>query len=333
MAFEDLVALCELHGGYDLRKQVIQVHKDYGKGLEKARRVVFPLCRCVQDYFHMRQNVGPALQKKLLRKFMLDVKRRSKAVGSAVKKKCSKSHRIEVKVHKKNIMEFIADTRTLPSVQLFDALWTVFLFRMENVWKETGASHYLLREYFHKPSLSNIQKIFKGVRACSWGKTDILLAFHWIGIFGTAPGIGTGSLTIEARHSHWEAEMEVKSKESVFHILPSMQDLYRRWKTTFAWGDEKMTLSNRPKGFVGSLLNGSTLARLGRSTAIDFWKKRSGGNFYKSFKCTGHLDSQQDKAYTYFYVMRTCRRDGVLPADTIINADTARGSIAWIVHQ
>eukprot|EP00973_Karenia_brevis_P057343 7976577-Karenia_brevis.AAC.1 len=64
--FEDASDLCSRYGAFDLRKSVVQVHKDFGPGIEAARRKVFPQARGIGDYFHMKQNVVPVLRKKLI---------------------------------------------------------------------------------------------------------------------------------------------------------------------------------------------------------------------------------------------------------------------------
>jgi hypothetical protein len=56
-AFQDAIWLCKEYGGVDLKMQLIQIHKDYAKGIEGARREVFPGARALDDYFHMKQAV------------------------------------------------------------------------------------------------------------------------------------------------------------------------------------------------------------------------------------------------------------------------------------
>lgn len=64
-AFEDLGALCDRFGEVDLKIMLVQVHKDYAKGIEQARRDVFPTVRVVEDYFHAKQAIENALPAKL----------------------------------------------------------------------------------------------------------------------------------------------------------------------------------------------------------------------------------------------------------------------------
>jgi len=62
--FEDAVTLCR-NSSIDLKRWLIQVHKDYAKGIEAARSHVFPSVRSVEDYFHMLQCVMNTLHTKL----------------------------------------------------------------------------------------------------------------------------------------------------------------------------------------------------------------------------------------------------------------------------
>ena len=64
-AFEDAITLCQANGGVDLRAWLIQIHKDYAKGIEAARKRVFKSVRAVEDYFHMLQRVQNTLPTKL----------------------------------------------------------------------------------------------------------------------------------------------------------------------------------------------------------------------------------------------------------------------------
>ena len=135
---------------------------------------------------------------------------------------------VYVKTHMSPIMKFITLTRALPSLQLFDALWTVFFHTMFR-WKETRAMEYLQRYYFREVRLSNLKKQFLGVGKSTYGKSFCWVGYHWTGILGTAPGTGTGSQTLEARHSQWENELKGESRRSPLRVLPSMQELYERW--------------------------------------------------------------------------------------------------------
>ena len=61
--FETACSLGEKECGLDLRTQVLQVHKDYAKGIEASRIKVFPYSRPCDDYPHMRRAAHSSLQK------------------------------------------------------------------------------------------------------------------------------------------------------------------------------------------------------------------------------------------------------------------------------
>ena len=61
--FETACVLAEKHCNVDLRRQVLQVHKDYAKGIEASRKKVFPHARRCDDYPHMRRAAYKTLEK------------------------------------------------------------------------------------------------------------------------------------------------------------------------------------------------------------------------------------------------------------------------------
>jgi len=149
------------------------------------------------------------------------------------------------KTHLGTVLRFIDSTRAVPTVQLFDALWRVF-FHMLQVWEEHDAAEYLRRTYFLSPPLGVLQKLFPFIRSTAWGADDVLFAGHWYGIFGTYPGTGSGSLTLEALHSTWQREIETGTRSSLLDALPAMQALYKKWARALAW-DRPRTFSNFPR--------------------------------------------------------------------------------------
>ena len=61
--FESACVLAEAQCNVDLRHQVLQVHKDYAKGIEASRKKVFPQARRCDDYPHMRRATYNTLEK------------------------------------------------------------------------------------------------------------------------------------------------------------------------------------------------------------------------------------------------------------------------------
>ena len=61
-AFQDGIWICKHYGNFDLVSQIVQLHKDYAKGIENARVEVFSMVRGLDDYFHMMQNSPKTLE-------------------------------------------------------------------------------------------------------------------------------------------------------------------------------------------------------------------------------------------------------------------------------
>ena len=153
----------------------------------------------------------------------------------------------------------------------------------------------------------------------------MLMGGHWYGVLGTAPGTGTGSQTIEARHSDWETLAKSKNRSDMFEIWPVMENIYDTWNDTFAWGAE-VSFTNDPHHFNETLLNGGGLKSVGRSTAVDFWRQRNQGdghgNYVKIARRTGSLDLGLG-AHTLFYVVQAHKVGETMPADAKVSPEDA----------
>ena len=141
-------------------------------------------------------------------------------------------------------------------------------------------------------------------------------------MLGTAPGTGSGSLSLEALHSSWEKEIRNEVRSNVFQILPKMQCLYRKWESTFAWGQD-CSFDHYPRGFDESLLNGASLRTAGRSPAVDFWTHRAAGNYLQKSVTTGDPNDGEDVGVTTLYVMRAIKTGSVHPAKAVVTAEVA----------
>lgn len=152
---------------------------------------------------------------------------------------------------------------------------SVFLFSLKDR-KEPVALEYRLNKskYFPQVPINNLKKQFHCMSDVNvWNDQNMFVFGFWIGIFGTAPGIGTGSLILEARHSQWEVEISEKSKASVLNILPTIQTLYREyWDKIVQW-DRIVSFSSTPTHYCDTLLNGVPLNQVGISNTKQFWEK------------------------------------------------------------
>lgn len=55
--FQYVIWLCKAYCGFELKDQLIQLHKGCAHGIEAARHAVFPNVRALVDDFHLMQNV------------------------------------------------------------------------------------------------------------------------------------------------------------------------------------------------------------------------------------------------------------------------------------
>jgi len=99
-----------------------------------------------------------------------------------------------------------------------------------------------------------------------------IFASFWSGAFCTYPGAGNGNEAAEAIHSAWPRDLaELGGCGSVESTLPITQRLYNRWSSAYDWAQTR-PLSPLPHKLDPALLNGTTLACAGRSTAFNFHK-------------------------------------------------------------
>ena len=250
----------------------------------------------------------------------------------APKRRGRKSKNAKQFKHKSMILDILNFSRSVPTLSLFDILWRA-TFKMLEKEKEKDAADYLCETYFHKVPLSNVQKLFKGITAAAYGCNDMLIAGHWIGVFGTYLGTGSGSQSIETVHSQWEAEVKMECRSSVVTFLPAMQTLYRKWKGLFRWG-ENLDFNYFPTDVNPALVNGRSLAGHGRSTAKEYFVRRHQRNFVKVVKTTGDInDDGLTGARTTFYVVQAHKHDGVKAADATITKPLAEDIVNLLVLQ
>eukprot|EP00973_Karenia_brevis_P022243 3060524-Karenia_brevis.AAC.1 len=87
-----------------------------------------------------------------------------------------------------------------------------------------------------------------------------------------------------------------------------MQSLYEDWDDIFLWG-EPLSFIASCKHWNDGLLNGVSLRNLGRSTAMEFWQNRTAGNYVRVVRATGSISELGQNAYSYFYVMKTQKKE------------------------
>lgn len=190
-AFRDAIDVCALHGDVDLKTQLIQVHKDYALGLESARAEIFPACRCISDYFHMRQNVRQGLSSKMPAPCVTEgeggepAPKRPRGKAKAKQQRCDGVARL---------LRLLEDTRMLPTVELFDAIWRVILLGMEKSGHSAAAAYlqntYMLKvpvhvlrrpvavDRFRGPTFASVCALFASREANVAGSSSRLLGIR-----------------------------------------------------------------------------------------------------------------------------------------------------------
>lgn len=340
--FQDAIWRCKEYGGFELKDQLIQLHKDYARGIEAARHAVFPNVRALDDDFHLMQNVGPTLDQKCVNVVPAkppsqsgtaqDVniganpnvpptwhshstshhRRKPPPKRKGKRKEGAIRHR-----HKAFIVDMLNMARCAGTLSLFDILRRV-AFEMLRFLDEQPAASYLYDNYFQKVKLSSVQQLFRGFSAAAYNFDSMLIAGHWLGMFGTYPGIGSGSQPIESVHSQWQDEVKLESRCSLSNLFPAMQSLYKKWHGYFKWGTH-VKLSCLLVDTNLALVNGRTLALHGRSTAKHDFDHRAKRNYVNMSKTTGDLNKDgATEAVTTFYVMLAHTHNGVPAVEATI---------------
>ena len=303
--FEAACKIANEQCGVDLQQQVLQVHKDYAKGLEASRIKVFPRARRCDDYPHMRRAAYKTLESLF-------------GVGAGKENKQKRHKDFD------RLDEIITISRTLPTIQLFDCVWQLTFAWLRATCPAAGK--YLEKTYFQKVQPENLQKQMRC--ACThWGATGIMFAGFWSGIIGTYPGSSSGSQTLESFHSYWQAGIQARARAKPTAVLRCMQDMYRDdWQEKFQWAEERSFLT-WPETAAEALYNSESLRQAGRSPAVDFWKAREGRgagktNYYQVWVRTdGQHQSVDAAGITTFWVCRSVKCGGVTPADAVITKE------------
>ncbi|CAE7527740.1 unnamed protein product, partial [Symbiodinium pilosum] len=207
----------------DLKTQVWQVHKDFAKGIEAARRKVFPFARPCDDYPHMRRASYNVLKQKM-------------GVPSARRQKGGRKDKTATPFDE--LDDVIRISRVLPTIILFDAVWHVTFAWLQKVSKQ--ACDYLKSTYFNLVERASLEKQF-------WCGTPVFhstccwFAGFWAGVTGTYPGSGSGTQPLESFHAYWQDAVRASVRSDPRAIFSRMERLYEEdWATKFAWQDARV---------------------------------------------------------------------------------------------
>ena len=250
---------------------VEQVHKDYHKALEAARRQCMPHARPVNDFFHLTEKES-TMDSKLIH----------------VSATPGKHH----KEHKSWLMHSLRLQRHLPTLDLSSAIYKGFLQRLSSLGEEE------VRDYLG-PSGHPTYCIELGVQELhdSYGVTpltqnldeQIIFCYHWSGLYGTIPGTDCGDQPLEAFHSPWQTQLDTLGHQTQApRALDTMQTVYRTWNSQLSWSSSTPLLMV-PPSVDEKLWNSPMLNQLGRSTMFDFAEAAKTGTIHCLHEATDKL--------------------------------------------
>ena len=212
-------------------------------------------------------------------------------------------------------------SRTLPTIQLFDAVWQLVFPWLHTVCPR--AETYLKSTYFKSVTPENLQRQLH-CRSTLWGSKHLWFAGFWSGIIGTYPGSSCGTQPLESFHSYWQGRVRAKARAEPTEIFACMQDLYKDdWSEKFSW-QEKRAFLTWPEKPSEALYNSASLRSAGRSPAVDFWHSRSprlcgSKNYFQCYIRTDGVKNSVDKSgITTFWILRSMRHEGLMPAEAVI---------------
>ena len=196
------------------------------------------------------------------------------------------------------VTSLLQQTRYLPTLQLFDAIWSVFFSKLHREG-HTRVLRYLQADVCQSVPLGNLSKAFR-IAQSAWGRTNIWFAGHWNGVLGTKPGSAGGTQSLEAFHGDWEQLLRAGTRPNIGHVLSPMQELFTdRWTDYFQWGRPR-DISLWPKVSSSMLLHGQSFHRLGRRPARGYWSEKDRPN------CAVVQMTDSSRAHTTCHVMHAC---------------------------
>ena len=253
----NIVAVCRylVQQWSDLKPRLLRCqpceagHKDFADSIEAARKEVFPLSRPVNEYFHLREKDLTIASKCVIMDF---------GGGKHVKQKFD------------CIMYTLTHTQFAPHPRVFSFIWQGFL-QLLVVEGETVVAQYLIKEYgeiinadaCHFPAFPTILDFAE--------KEDLWFVSHRTGLWCMYPGTGCGNQPGESLHGRWQralwAQEEKPTLDSIFSI---MNDIYKNtWSRTLDCNSDT-SIGVETQILNEKLLNGTLLAAVGRTPALDF---------------------------------------------------------------
>lgn len=222
--------------------------------------------------------------------------------------------------------QVITLSRILPTIQLFDAVWQLTFQWMHTA--SPAACKYFRETYFEKVPPQNLQRQMRCTCAL-WEEKSLWFAGFWSGIIGTYPGTASGTQTLESFHAYWQTLIS-SQRPGPGQVLPVIEKLYENdWVKKFEW-HEKREFATWPQSPGESLYNSATLRTAGRSTAVDFWRRREKRlcgqrNFAELWVRTDGAKASVDRSgLTRFWVMRATKVKDTMPANAVVDLNMAK---------
>ena len=235
----------------------------------------------------------------------------------------------------RELQSLLRITRSLPTIQLFDAIWHVGFEWLQSVKKP--AAEYLQKHYMVQVTSANLHKQMH-CTAGTWGRSHLWFAGNWSGIIGIYPGSASGTQTLESKHAQWQQELGKYTRVAPQKVFDAMQTIFTdSWSKKYEWSS-KREFPTWPQEETGSLLNGQTLRTAGRSPAIDFWngrdRKLTGHrNYHVVHRRTDESSTNPATGTTTFWVMRAETVNKVRPADAEIEPKMAESLVRMIATE
>ena len=231
--------------------RVRQVHGDFAREIEVARRRVFKSSVRAADFRHMIAKVEVNLLGKLL----------------------PASH-ADNDSHYKQILRALHQTRTACSTLCeFHTFWYLFFKIMKEEWEEVAAEEYLRATYFFKLSAADAQTMHEA-HSCIDEQAGILCAPWWASYHRLQPGSASGTQCIETAHGHAfrGAFVGALGGECLHHLSPDVfldaldnAVVYQSRQAALCTA----TISDIPTGGCPTSRNSTELRKVGRSTSVE----------------------------------------------------------------
>ncbi|CAJ1399628.1 unnamed protein product, partial [Effrenium voratum] len=229
----------------------LQVHKDFHKAIETARRSCWPASRACDDFFHFSQKKHTTLASKC----------------KTLEQKKGKW----VKTYLKWTADALALLRLVPTLSIFSHLWKSLLFTLRESGEGIVADWLRSYERPLPPALCRAPA----------DADQLIFASFWCGRDGCFPGTGGGSQPAEAVHAAWQTQLQkLGGKGDVSHVLGVMQRLYTEsWASWYEWHADS-PLHLRTTEIDPNLICGEALKRAGRTPAARFAELSPDTTFY-----------------------------------------------------